>query len=62
MKEQIWAIAAPLAQNLESEECLKYPAHDSKSIPGQTKKVYIYSICSIIYMYMYVYIYIYIYI
>ena len=39
MKEQIWSIAASLAQNLESEECPKYPAQDSKSIPGQTKKI-----------------------
>ena len=38
LKEQIWSIAAPLAQNLEREECPKYPAQDSKSIPGQTKK------------------------
>ena len=61
MKEQIWSIATPLAQNLESEECFKYPAHDSKSIPGQTKKTcqpneaYIYSIY-IIYIYIYTYI------
>ena len=38
LKEQIWSVGAPLAQNLEIKECLKYAAHDFKSIPGQTKK------------------------
>ena len=37
LKGQICAIAASFAQDLESEECPRYHAHNFKSILGQTK-------------------------
>lgn len=40
LKGQICAIAASFAQDLESEECPRYHAHNFKSVLGQTKKFY----------------------
>ena len=40
LKGQICAIAASFAQDLESEECPRYHAHNFKSVVlGQTKKI-----------------------
>ena len=53
LKEQIWSVAAPLAQNLEIEECLQ---------PNEHLSLNIYTIYNIIYIYTYIYIILYIYI
>ena len=53
LKEQIWSVAAPLAQNLEIEECLQ---------PNEHLSLNIYTIYNIIYIYTYIYIYIILYI